>query len=92
MSGVQKERQGCSEDLEDINAWWPEGWGQEIEAKDERHFECNDEIMIMILHYTQYAIDRSGGVWRLMHSRCMPCWFGFGMDILDGCGLCIILM
>lgn len=72
MSGVQKERQGCSEDLEDINTWWTEGWGQEIEAKDEMHLECNDELMIMILHSTQYTIDRSGGVWRLMHPRCMP--------------------
>ena len=26
------------------------------------HLECNDEIMIMMLHSTQYAIDRSGGV------------------------------
>ena len=46
--------------------------GREIEAKDEMDLECNDEIMIMILHSTQYAIDRSGGVWRLMHPRCMP--------------------
>ena len=48
------------------------------------HLECNDEIMIMILHSTQYANDGSGGVWRPMHTRCMPCWFGFRMDILDG--------
>ena len=46
---------------------------KEIEAKDEVHLECNDEIMTMILHSTQYAIERSGGVWRLMHLRCMPC-------------------
>ena len=47
--------------------------GREIEAKDEVHLECNDEIMIMILlHSTQYAIDSSGGVWRLMHPRRIP--------------------
>ena len=26
---------------------------REIEAKDEMHLECNDEIMIMMLHSTQ---------------------------------------
>ena len=47
--------------------------GREIEAEDERLLECNDEIMIMILlHSTQYAIDSSGGVWRLLHPRCIP--------------------
>ena len=45
---------------------------REIEAKDEMHLECNDEIMIMMLHSTQYAIDKSGGVWRIMHPRCIP--------------------